>query len=259
MPAKPVGVPRTSRKSNVTRAFFAANGKAFLVASMCLSTLLIPLAVWRLSVGNPLDYFTYRVPPGQTLYAMSKLSGLLALAFFWLQCMTALARFAPALRGFIAFNRQQHVALGTTTFLLALIHVVLFIAASSARTGHSALHLLLPKFDAGFFSAYVSLGTIAFWGLGVAIYAGWRRWRGHEAWKWIHRGVLVVFTLGFLHGVSIGSETRLSLMAYLYAFIGLSLSVATCSAVWLECKRRRRMRRPGARTAMEAAGGGSAS
>jgi predicted ferric reductase len=224
----------------VSRALLAANSRTFLIGLLGLSTLVIPLAIWRVSVGNPLDYFAYRVPPGQTLYAMSKLSGLLALAFYWLQCMTALARFVPALRGFVSLNRRQHVALGTTIFLLVLTHVALFIAASTARTGHSALHVLLPKFDAGYFSAYVSLGAIAFWGLGIAICAGWRRWHGQEGWKWVHRGVFVVFAVGFLHGVSIGSETRFGLMSYLYAFFALSLSAATCSVAWLELKRRRR-------------------
>lgn len=243
----------------MSRAPLAANGRPVLIGFLCLSTLVIPLAVWRESVGDPLDYFTHRVPPGQALYAMSKLSGLLALAFFWLQCMTALARFVPTLRGFISFNRQQHVTLGTTTFLLVLSHVVLFIAASAARTGHSGLDLLLPKFDAGYYRVYISLGAFALWGLGVAIYSGWRRWHGHEGWKWVHRGVFVVFVLGFLHGISIGSETRFGVMSYLYAFFGLSLIAAMCSAVWIECAQRQQMRNAGSRTTEEAVTGGSAS
>lgn len=229
----------------MSRVYLTGSNRILLLGMLGLSTLVIPLAVWRLSVGNPLEYFTHRVPPGQSLYALSKLSGLLALALYWLQGITALARFAPKLRSSFSVNRQQHVALGTSVLLLVLTHVVLFIAASTARTGHSALDLLLPEFDAGYFRTYISLGAIAFWGLGVAIYAGWRRWHGHEGWKWVHRGVFVVFALGFLHGISIGSETRFGLMGYLYAFFALSLGAATCAAAWLEWRRRQWLRQTG--------------
>lgn len=54
------------------------------------------LAVWLTSVGNPLDYLRYELPPGQALYILSKLLGLVALALLWLQCLTALAQRSPA-------------------------------------------------------------------------------------------------------------------------------------------------------------------
>lgn len=203
--------------------------KRLLVPLVCAVTLMIPVAVWLIATHGPVPYFTHHVPPGQRFYILSKLCGLLALTLFWLQGMTALARFSPALRGFFSLPRLQHILLGVTTFVLAAAHVGLFITASSLRTQHLALPLLLPKFDQGFYTSFVSLGAIAAWLLVLVIIAGVMRARG-QAWaRWIHRISFVVFGLGFLHGIVIGSETRFGLMKYVYAFIGLSLAVALIS------------------------------
>jgi predicted ferric reductase len=207
--------------------------KRLLVPTVCAVTLLIPVVVWLISTHRPLEYFTHLVPPGQRLYILSKLCGLLALAAFWFQCMTALARSAPAVRGFFSLTRRQHVMLGTATFVLVVAHLGLFIAASSIRTHHLTLPLLIPTFDQGFYTAFVSVGAIAFWILVAVIIAGILRARGYRIWRWLHRASLVVFALGFLHGITIGSETRFGLMKYIYAFIGLSLAAAVGSWIWL--------------------------
>ncbi|HKE96878.1 MAG TPA: hypothetical protein VKB34_21400 [Povalibacter sp.] len=211
----------------------------FLVRGIAIATVLLPVLVWGVSVGNPLFYFFNDVPPGQTPYILSKLCGMLALSLFWLQCMAALARFSPALCGFVQLTRRQHIVLGLITFLFVVTHLGLFIAASTLRTGNLALALLLPKFGQGFYNAYVSLGAIAFWFLLVAIVAGWLRSRGRAGWRWVHASVFLVFTLGFLHGISIGSETRFGLMSYVYAFIGLSVTTAVVSWIRSEARRRR--------------------
>jgi predicted ferric reductase len=216
--------------------------KRLLVPAVSAVTLLIPVVVWLISTHSPLEYFTHAVPPGQRVYILSKLCGLLALALFWLQCMTALARSAPAVRGFFSLTRRQHVMLGVTTFVLVLTHLGLFIAASSIRTHHFALPLLVPKFDQGFYSSFISLGAIAFWILLAVLVAGILRARGFQVWRWLHRASLLVFALGFLHGLVIGSETRFGLMKYIYAFIGLSLAAAVGSWMWLTISARLRAR-----------------
>jgi hypothetical protein len=48
----------------------------------------------------------------------------------------------------------------------------------------------------------------------------------------VHHGALPALALGYLHGISIGSETRYGLMAYVYAFIGLSILAAVSSWLW---------------------------
>lgn len=212
--------------------------KRLLVPAVCIVTVSIPVLVWLISTHGPLAYFVNEVPPGQRFYILSKLFGLLALALFWFQCMAALARFAPALRGFLSLSRQQHVWIGASTFALIVIHIGLFVAASTLRTGHLALPLLIPKFDQGFYTSFVSLGAIAFWILVAVIVAGVFRARGAEVWRWVHRASLVVFTLGFLHGITIGTETRFGLMKYVYAFIALSLATAVASWLWMQVRAR---------------------
>lgn len=199
---------------------------------ICALTFLIPPLTWLISSGDPLAYFTHHVPPGQAIFVGSKLCALLALSLFWLQGMTALSRLSPALQGFFQFTRRQHVLLGCTTSLFVLLHLGSFVLASTLRTKHSALDLLIPTFAHGFYRAMVSLGAIAFWLLLVVIVAGALRLQGGAAWRWVHRIVFAVFALGFVHGIAIGSETRFGLMKYVYAFMGLSIGTALCSWMW---------------------------
>lgn len=214
--------------------------KSVLVPVVCAATLLIPVLVWLISTHGPVAYFVHEVPPGQRFYIVSKLFGLLALALFWFQCMAALARFAPAVRGFLSLSRRQHAWIGATTLVLVVVHIALFITASTLRTGHLALPLLVPKFDAGFYSAFVSLGAVAFWILLAVIAAGILRSRGREIWRWVHRASLLVFAIGFVHGITIGTETRFGLMKYVYAFIALSLATAVASWIWMLVRARLR-------------------
>jgi predicted ferric reductase len=207
--------------------------RQLLAPIACVVTLLVPVLVWLISTHGPVAYFVHEVPPGQRFYIISKLFGLLALALFWLQCMAALARCSPALRGFLSLTRRQHIWVGTITFGLVAVHVSLFVAASTLRTQHLALPLLVPKFDEGFYSSFVSVGAIAFWVLVMVIVAGVLRARGHQSWRWLHRASFAVFSLGFLHGIVIGTETRFGLMKYVYAFISLSLATAVASWLWM--------------------------
>lgn len=216
----------------------AVTAKKILIFAAITSVLLSPLVVWYLSVGPDQYFGRYYVTAGQTVYVLSKLCGLLALVSFWFQGMTALARFSPRLKGFLQLRRGQHIALGIGTLLLVVMHITLFLIASWFRTEHFTLDPLAPKFNQGYFVAYISLGALAFWTLLLAVFAGVRRLKAHLWSAWIHRLVFLAFALAFLHGMSIGSETRFGLMAYVYAFIGLSLGTATCSAVIAVWKRR---------------------
>lgn len=211
--------------------------RCLLVPVVCAVTLAMPFVVWLGSTGNLFAYFTRAVPPGQALYVLSKLFGLLAIVMFWFQCMAALAKDTPVLRGFFRLDRSHHALLGAATFATALTHLILFVVASSFRTKHAAFNLLWPQFDQGFYRAYVSLGAMAFWLLVIAVFAGWRRLRGGLPWRWLHRLGFVVFALAFLHGISVGSETRFGVMKYVYAFVGLSLGTAVISRMWVAAQR----------------------
>jgi hypothetical protein len=206
--------------------------KRRLALGACAVTLFIPVLVWLASTGAPQAYLTHRVPPGQTLFVASKLCALLALTLFWLQCMTALARYSPALQGLMRLTRIQHIVLGSTAAGMIAAHVALFMAASAMRTGHAAFNVLIPHFNLGYYSAHLGYGAMALWLLVLAVIAGALRMSGRARWRWPHRAVFMVFVLAMIHGASIGTETRYGLMKYVYAFIALSMAAAVCSWAW---------------------------
>lgn len=186
-----------------------------------------PLVVWMASVQHPLAYLRWGgLPPGQQLYLFSKLAGLFALCLFWMQCLLALARRAPMLPGFPTSDPLLHKRLGTATALMILAHVVMFIIATSARTGHAAWDMLLPSFAHGYYKFYISLGVIAFWLVCLTVFAGWRASRGQPRWKAVHMLWPVVFGLVFLHAFAIGTESRYGAMRYLVLFLVASLVIA---------------------------------
>lgn len=207
--------------------------------AVCVATFAMAVIVWLDSTGSPAVYLVAEVPPGQTLYVFSKLCALLAIVMLWFQAMAALARVSPMLGGFPALERRGHVWLGMITWGLVLSHLSLFIAASTLRTGHAAFDLLLPTFEHGYYRMMVGLGAIAAWLLVLAILGGWRRLGGSRLAKWLHRIVWAAVSLGFVHGMTVGSETRFGLMKYVYAFMGLSLGTAFVSWCWRAVRRTR--------------------
>jgi len=186
-----------------------------------------PALVWMASVNDPMSYFRFNgLPPGQQLYLVAKLAGLFAFFLFWLQCMLALARYAPMLPDFPVSDFRLHRRLGIATALLILAHVALFIVAASLRTGHASWDLLIPNFTHGYYRLNIGLGAIAFWIVCLTIFAGWCTARGQRRWKAVHLLWPFVFGLAFLHAFAIGTESRYGAMRYLVIFIAVSLAVA---------------------------------
>lgn len=206
---------------------------------VCASVVAAPLVVWLISIGNPFDYFAYRLPPGQAAYVASKLGGLVAFSLLWLQCLLALARTAPVLRSFPASTRVVHKWLGMAMAAVALAHFLLFFVAVWLRNGAPAWGLLIPRFDHGYFDLYVSLGLIALVLLACGMLAGWQLMRGRKAWRLLHYVWPVVFGLVFLHAFAIGSESRFGAMRYVFLFMATSLAAAAISRAHVEYKRRR--------------------
>lgn len=188
-----------------------------------------PLAAWLMSVGNPMEYVSHTVPPGQLAYVLSKLAGLLAIGLLWLQCLSGLARRSPVLTWLPPPSRGTHVRLGLAVLVFALAHFGLFFTAASLRGGHLAWALLVPDFGSGYFNAYVALGLIALALMVWGAFAGWRALRGSRIWQKVHFVWIPVFALGFLHSFALGTESRDGGMRYLYLFMAASLLVAALS------------------------------
>jgi predicted ferric reductase len=196
-----------------------------LIALAC-----VPVAVWLVSVQHPLAYLRMDgLPPGQSLYVLAKLAGLLAVVALWMQAMLALARVVPILRRLPASNLQQHRWLGIATALLVLAHVVLFIVATTLRKKALAIDLLWPNLDHGYYFTYVSVGAFAFWLMTLTVFAGWRTSRGHRRWRVVHLLWPVLLGLVFLHALAIGTESRFGAMRGVMWCLAASAGIA---AVW---------------------------
>lgn len=186
---------------------------------------LVPVMVWWQSVGDMRVYLDYRTPPGQSLYVLSKLAGLYALFLGWLQILLMLMKQAApdgiARRWSLAYHR----AFGFTVLGCMTLHVALFVAAASLRTGHVAFGLLAPNFN-GFYATAVSLGLFGFYGIVIVVIAGVLRAAARARAAWVHYAALPVFGLTYLHSLLIGTETRAAPMLALYAIMGVTLLVA---------------------------------
>lgn len=219
-----------------------AKGRWTMSSAIAALVVVVPVALWVHATGNPAYYVWHSTPPGQVCYVLSKLVALVALSLFWFQAMTGLTRNNPWLSGLFRVPMPAHRKLGLLLFGLVCLHASLFVAAVSIRSGHFAYELLVPSFGSGFYDFYVSLGVVALGLFPLGILAGVMRRRG-ELWSWLHRIWLVVFALVFLHGVSIGTETRLGLMLYVYYFIAASLAAAVVMRIAGELRESRRAER----------------
>jgi len=204
----------------------------------------VSLVAWIWTTGDPLDYGGASVPPGQRLYIASKLFGLLAMAAFWLQALGGLARRTPALRAYWALTQRAHRNLGVASVTLVIIHAGLFVGAVSLRSNHLALGPLVPDFTGSVFAFYVSLGVLGLILLLLVPLAGVLRRHG-GLWAWLHRVWVAAFALGIWHALSIGTETRLGPMLYVYLVMAATLASAVILWVVSEAIRLREAGRRG--------------
>ncbi len=196
-----------------------------LIALAC-----VPIVVWLLSVQHPLAYLRMDgLPPGQSLYVLAKLAGLLAVVALWMQAMLGLTRVVPILRCLPASNLPQHRWLGIATAGLVLTHVVLFIVATTLRKNALAIDLLWPDLDHGYYFTYVSVGAFAFWLMTLTVFAGWRTARGNRRWRVVHLLWPVLLGLVFVHALAIGTESRFGAMRGVTYCLAISVGIA---ALW---------------------------
>ena len=170
-------------------------------------------------------------PPGQLLYVLSKVAGLLAIVLVWLQLMLSLSgKFFDQLA--YAGSRVHRIS-GLMLLLLLSLHAALFVAAVSVRHGSLSLGILIPDFTSGFYTSSVSLGILGLllFGLTSAVYV-FRKTREH-LFRWGHRCVVAACLLVFVHSYLIGSETRSALMGSFYLVAAIML-LAASGAVYLK-------------------------
>jgi len=174
-----------------------------------VAVLALPLITWIASLGNPITYFHFDLPPGQVMYILAKLAGLYVFVLLWLQVMFGLLKGDPWGRFLLLhWTVSQHRLLGITTLLAAWAHYLLFFTAVSLRKDAIGYDLLLPQFSNGIYLIAVSLGWLALVGLNLVALTGLLRARTGGLWSLAHRLSLAVFVVALIHAQMIGSEAK---------------------------------------------------
>lgn len=183
-----------------------------------LTVLSIPILVWWQSMANPAIYFSHQLPPGQIHYVISKLIGLYAILFIWLQILVAVYAQKSTGKLIPKITPKRHLWLGCMTMLFSVLHASMFIWGVSLRSGHFASHLLWPDFLGGFYNFAVALGVIGLWSVMLVAISGYKRKSSPRKgfWRLAHKLSVVAFLLVFLHSFLIGTESRIGIMFYFY-------------------------------------------
>ncbi|MEX0915322.1 MAG: hypothetical protein WDZ60_05460, partial [Wenzhouxiangellaceae bacterium] len=184
----------------------AGKAKRLGIALILLSIIAVTLG-WWFSVGNPIMYLTHSVSPGQFLYILSKLAGLLALVLIGVQVILMLIRASQRFVAVPGISYKRHMQLGLTTFAFCLLHVVLIFSAIWLRQGKAPWGLLLPDLTANYYKFHLSLGVVAFYVLCAGIVAGWKLRGNKPGWKAVHMMWPLAVGLAYWHSLSIGSES----------------------------------------------------
>lgn len=211
---------------------------------MLVVAVAVPASLWIYSVGNPLEYLETGVPDGQFLYILSKLAGLIGISLIGLQLV--MLRFRQhANGGHFKWSMSSHKLLGLSLAVVVVLHVGLFVAAASLRSGHLALGPLSLRFFQGFYDQMISLGALAFYLLALASVVGvliYKVPRFHR-YRIIHIiAVFVMTLLAGVHSAAVGSETRSIPMMTFYALLAVILiwSVWSVRSRWSRVKKIKR-------------------
>jgi len=198
------------------------------VSRLCwLVIFALPLCLWYLAT-DVYSYARYGAPAGQIWYIFSKLFGLYGVLFLWCQGLCVLLKetsYAAVLPQWVSLH---HRTLGGLTLLVIVSHVACFIAAVSLRKEAIAWELLLPDFR-DFYHTAITIGLFGFFAALLAVFAVMFKKRFSNAWKMIHRGLLVVVASSLVHGFLIGTETRDGFYGVFY----FALIVTFCLAILL--------------------------
>ncbi|HET6203053.1 MAG TPA: ferric reductase-like transmembrane domain-containing protein [Planctomycetota bacterium] len=186
--------------------------------------LVSPVAAFLWRTGSPAFYLEGQFPAGQSAYVMMRPAGHLAFVLLWIQVVLGsrggtVARLL-GLRTLVPLHR----ALGLTTLLFLLLHPLLFAWGRTLRTGKPAfLQTFFPNPAENYWERMVFFGAVS---LGVllagilAATAGRRLLR--RAWRGVHAVNYAGFLLSSYHSLSIGSETRVEPVFFLYWALGLT-------------------------------------
>ena len=183
---------------------------------------LVPFVTLYASSGGGVEIVRAGAPDGQLIYLFSKLFGLCAFVLLFWQLITAmLSKFTRQQIEYVA-GSTVHIYFGAVLLMMVMFHAGFFVSAVSFRSGHLALHLLLPDITSGYYATALSFGVIALYLVVIAVCSGIVRKRIPAFWKVGHALIYITIPLILLHAFMVGSEVQSSF--YLPVFMILAIS-----------------------------------
>jgi DMSO/TMAO reductase YedYZ heme-binding membrane subunit len=185
-----------------------------------LAVLAVPFALLNSALSN------IGAGMDETLHTLSRLAALLGMCALFLQIMTG--AFRPVLRRYFRPKRLQltHTSFGVAAFSFLVAHFALLIPSLGEHWG---------MLNHGFFV----LGPIMLFTLLVALSAALMRRFLPHVWSRLHILAYVVFTVGMVHALAIGTQTTMVAARVIFAvFIALALAGLAYRASHPEWRRR---------------------
>ncbi len=197
-----------------------SGARIFLALICVLAVLAVPFALLNSDLSN------IGAGMDETLHTLSRLAALLGMCALFLQIMTG--AFRPVLRRYFRPKRLQltHTSFGVVAFSLLVAHFALLIPSLGEHWG---------MLNHGSFV----LGPIMLFTLLVALAAALLRRFLPQVWSRLHVLAYVVFTVGMVHALAIGTQTTMVAARVIFAvFIVLALAGLAYRASHPEWRRR---------------------
>jgi predicted ferric reductase len=159
----------------------------------------------------------------EQLYIFFRLFGLYALTFVWIQIVTGPLR--PLLQKLYGTKVLKfHMSFGIFVLLTALIHPLFFYLAYYLSTHDIVFTNALQNYLGNQLYWYGFLGPIALTFIIATVTTARFRTTKYfrNNWRQIHFLNYFVFSLGWVHGLFIGSDVSLELLKLLYYFLGIT-------------------------------------
>ncbi len=195
-------------------------------------------------LGLVLIYATGQIVPATSdrqaelqYWMAARATGIVAFLLLTLQVALGLVLSHPTNRSTWNLSKRifpwhEHLWVFVMAFLIA--HVVSLVI--DPKSGVSLGGALIPGL-AEYRSSPVAIGTFALYAFVVtAVTARWTKLLPRGAWLMLHRLALLIFVMGWMHGVLAGTDT--SALEPLYIGAGLAVTFAGAYRYWASRKRK---------------------
>jgi predicted ferric reductase len=201
----------------------------FLYWAILFLLCLFPFVTLYVSGGGAVEIARAGAPEGQLIYLFSKLFGLCAFVLLFWQLITAMLSKFSRQQSDYATGSTVHIYLGAALLMMAMFHAGFFVSAVSIRSGHLALHLLLPDLTSGYYATALSFGLIALYLVVIAVCSAVLRKRFPTFWKLGHALIYFTIPLILLHAFMVGSEVQSSYFLPVFMVLGVAAILAVIS------------------------------